>query len=100
MRVLLVGAGGVGSAFVKIAARRDFIESLVVADIDGARAAEVAATFSGSVGKPAYKSASVPTSSTNSPLLRYIRYMVTLGTSTSQVSFSITGLARRGLRVG
>lgn len=47
MKVLLVGAGGVGSAFVKIAARRDFIESLVVADIDAARAAEVAATFSG-----------------------------------------------------
>ncbi|MGN6696101.1 MAG: saccharopine dehydrogenase family protein, partial [Aquihabitans sp.] len=45
MKVLLVGAGGVGSAFVKIAARRDFIESLVVADIDAARAAEVAATF-------------------------------------------------------
>ena len=44
MKVLLVGAGGVGSAFVKIAARRDFIESLVVADIDGARAAKVAAT--------------------------------------------------------
>ena len=47
MKVLLVGAGGVGSAFVKIAARRDFIESLVVADIDAARAAEVAATFGG-----------------------------------------------------
>mgnify|MGYP001080868626 CR=1 FL=1 len=47
MKVLLVGAGGVGSAFVKIAARRDFIASLVVADIDAARAAEVAATFGG-----------------------------------------------------
>ncbi|HWJ97108.1 MAG TPA: saccharopine dehydrogenase NADP-binding domain-containing protein, partial [Acidimicrobiales bacterium] len=45
MRVLLVGAGGVGSAFVKIAARRDFIESLVVADIDAGRASEVAAAF-------------------------------------------------------
>ena len=45
MKVLLVGAGGVGSAFVKIAARRDFIESLVVADIDAGRASEVAATF-------------------------------------------------------
>ena len=38
MKVLLVGAGGVGSAFVKIAARRDFIESLVVGDIDAGRA--------------------------------------------------------------
>jgi saccharopine dehydrogenase-like NADP-dependent oxidoreductase len=45
MRVLLVGAGGVGSAFVKIAARRDFIESLVVADIDAGRAAAAAADF-------------------------------------------------------
>ena len=45
MRVLLVGAGGVGSAFVKIAARRDFIESLVVADIDEGRAAAAAASF-------------------------------------------------------
>ncbi len=45
MRVLLVGAGGVGSAFVRIAARRDFIESLVVADIDEARATAAAAAF-------------------------------------------------------
>src|SRR3954452_18657445 len=39
MRVLLVGAGGVGGAAVRIAARRDFYESVVVADYDGARAA-------------------------------------------------------------
>ena len=45
MRVLLVGAGGVGSAFVRIAARRDFIESLVVADIDEGRATAAAAAF-------------------------------------------------------
>ena len=32
MRILLVGAGGVGSAFCAIAARRDFFESIVVAD--------------------------------------------------------------------
>jgi saccharopine dehydrogenase-like NADP-dependent oxidoreductase len=32
MRILLVGAGGVGSAFCAIAARRDFFESVVVAD--------------------------------------------------------------------
>lgn len=37
MRVLLVGAGGVGSAIVAIAARRDFFEHLVVADYDLAR---------------------------------------------------------------
>ncbi|QNN52191.1 saccharopine dehydrogenase family protein [Nocardioides mesophilus] len=38
MRILLVGAGGVGSAFVAIAARRDFFEHVVVADYDLARA--------------------------------------------------------------
>ena len=37
MRVLLVGAGGVGSAFTAIAARRDFFELCVVADYDEAR---------------------------------------------------------------
>ncbi|SDN81879.1 Saccharopine dehydrogenase, NADP-dependent [Klenkia soli] len=38
MRILLVGAGGVGSAFAAIAARRSFFEALVVTDYDGARA--------------------------------------------------------------
>jgi saccharopine dehydrogenase (NAD+, L-lysine forming) len=38
MRVLILGAGGVGSAAVRIAARRDFAEQLVVADYDLARA--------------------------------------------------------------
>ena len=34
LRVLMVGAGGVGSAVVATATRRDFIESFVVADYD------------------------------------------------------------------
>ncbi len=38
MRLLLVGAGGVGSAFVSIAARRQFFEQVVVADHDLRRA--------------------------------------------------------------
>ncbi|MCY7411424.1 MAG: saccharopine dehydrogenase NADP-binding domain-containing protein, partial [Salinibacterium sp.] len=38
MRILLVGAGGVGDAFVKIAVRRDFFESIIVSDYDLARA--------------------------------------------------------------
>ncbi|MFC0007464.1 saccharopine dehydrogenase family protein [Micromonospora siamensis] len=38
MRILLVGAGGVGSAAVAIAARRSFFETVVVADYDLARA--------------------------------------------------------------
>jgi len=38
MRILLVGAGGVGNAIAKIAARRDFFETLVVSDYDLGRA--------------------------------------------------------------
>jgi saccharopine dehydrogenase (NAD+, L-lysine-forming) len=38
MRVLVVGAGGVGSAAVAIAARRDFYDTFVVADYDPDRA--------------------------------------------------------------
>ncbi|MBA2508744.1 MAG: saccharopine dehydrogenase NADP-binding domain-containing protein [Nocardioidaceae bacterium] len=38
MRILVVGAGGVGSAFVAIATRRRFFEACVVADYDEERA--------------------------------------------------------------
>jgi saccharopine dehydrogenase-like NADP-dependent oxidoreductase len=38
MRILLVGAGGVGDAFAKIAVRRDFFETVVVSDYDLGRA--------------------------------------------------------------
>jgi saccharopine dehydrogenase (NAD+, L-lysine forming) len=38
MRIVLVGAGGVGDAFARIAARRPFFEALIVADYDRARA--------------------------------------------------------------
>jgi saccharopine dehydrogenase-like NADP-dependent oxidoreductase len=37
MRVLLVGAGGVGAAATGIAARRDFYDRFVVADYDETR---------------------------------------------------------------
>ncbi len=40
MRILLVGAGGVGYAFARIAARRDFFEVCVIADYDVARLAK------------------------------------------------------------
>ncbi|PSK64814.1 Carboxynorspermidine synthase [Micromonospora sp. MH33] len=43
MRILLVGAGGVGSAAVAIAARRSFFETMVVADHDPTRAARAVA---------------------------------------------------------
>jgi saccharopine dehydrogenase-like NADP-dependent oxidoreductase len=43
MRILLVGAGGVGAAFAAIAARRDFFEQVVIADYDETRAGRAAA---------------------------------------------------------
>jgi len=48
MRVLVVGAGGVGSSIVSIAARRAVFEHIVVADVDLARATRAAAR----VGSP------------------------------------------------
>ncbi|MCX4767567.1 saccharopine dehydrogenase NADP-binding domain-containing protein [Streptomyces sp. NBC_01275] len=47
MRVLLVGAGGVGTAITRIAARRPFFEAMVVADYDPARAAAAVAALDG-----------------------------------------------------
>jgi saccharopine dehydrogenase-like NADP-dependent oxidoreductase len=38
MKILVVGSGGVGSAFAMIARRRDFFEEVVMADLDEARA--------------------------------------------------------------
>jgi len=43
MRILLVGAGGVGAAFAAIARRRDFFEAIVVADHDAGSAERAAA---------------------------------------------------------
>ncbi len=38
MRVLVIGAGGVGAAAASVAARRDFFERMVIADVDPNRA--------------------------------------------------------------
>ncbi len=46
MRILVVGAGGVGSAFVAIATRRPFFQACVIADYDESRA-QVAAKAGG-----------------------------------------------------
>ena len=43
MRILIVGAGGVGTAAAAIAVRRDFFEAMVVADFDPARAEAIVA---------------------------------------------------------
>lgn len=42
MRVLIIGAGGVGAAFASIAARRRVFTDIVLADIDGNRAGRAA----------------------------------------------------------
>jgi saccharopine dehydrogenase (NAD+, L-lysine-forming) len=47
MRILVIGAGGVGSAVVPIAARRDFFEAMIVADYDATRAERAIASFAG-----------------------------------------------------
>ncbi len=46
MRILIVGAGGVGSSAALIAVRRDFFEHVVVADYDLARAEALVARLS------------------------------------------------------
>ncbi|MFI2752738.1 saccharopine dehydrogenase C-terminal domain-containing protein [Cellulomonas sp. P22] len=38
MRILVIGSGGVGDAVARIAARREFFEAMVVADVDPERA--------------------------------------------------------------
>ncbi len=47
MRILVIGAGGVGTAAVAIAARRDFFEHMVVADYDPARVEHALAQVAG-----------------------------------------------------
>ena len=42
MNILVIGSGGVGAAVAAIARRRDFFNSMTLADIDGARAKAVA----------------------------------------------------------
>ena len=62
MRILLVGAGGVGSAFCSIAARRDFFEACVVADYDAHRARHCAKSH----GDARFASAVIDASSADS----------------------------------
>ena len=50
MRILVVGAGGVGAAAAAVAARREFFERFVLADIDLARAERAAAPLGARAG--------------------------------------------------
>src|SRR6185503_9128294 len=45
MRILVVGTGGVGSAFAAIAARRSFFDHCALADYDAGRSAAVVASL-------------------------------------------------------
>ena len=63
MRVLMIGAGGVGDAAAKIAVERDFFEQWVVADYDLARAeATVAAAVARRAGEERFIAAQVDAS--------------------------------------
>lgn len=53
MRILLVGAGGVGDAIAKIAGRRQFFEHMVVCDYDPARAERTVAAIVDALGADA-----------------------------------------------
>jgi saccharopine dehydrogenase (NAD+, L-lysine-forming) len=53
MKILVVGSGGVGAAVAPIAARRDFFEHIVFADIDERRAQRVVDRF-GADGRYSY----------------------------------------------
>src|SRR3954454_2649233 len=58
MRILLVGAGGVGGAITTILTRRPFAESVVVADYDPSRSEKAVA----GVGDPRFTAARVDAS--------------------------------------
>jgi saccharopine dehydrogenase-like NADP-dependent oxidoreductase len=58
MRILIIGAGGVGSSAALIAARRDFYEHIVVADYDLSRAEALVAR----IGDPRFSAAQVDAS--------------------------------------
>src|SRR5215510_10044260 len=60
MRILLVGAGGVGSAAAAIAMRRDFFDRCVVADYDHDRARRAV----GRLGDPRFIAARLDASNT------------------------------------
>ncbi|HEY6566877.1 MAG TPA: saccharopine dehydrogenase C-terminal domain-containing protein [Actinomycetota bacterium] len=51
MKILVVGSGGVGAAFAPIAARRDFYDHIVFADLDPSRSQRVVDRYDGATGR-------------------------------------------------
>ncbi len=66
MRILVVGSGGVGDAVARIAARRGFFETLVMADYDLARAEKSVAAAEASGGGGRFVAARVDASDPDS----------------------------------
>lgn len=63
MRILVIGSGGVGDAVARIAARREFFEQMVIADVDLGRAERtVAAARKHDVGVDRFRTAVVDAS--------------------------------------
>jgi len=62
MRVLVVGAGGVGDAVARIAARRSFFEVMVIADYDLAKAQATVAAAEAAGGSGRFRAAFVDAS--------------------------------------
>ena len=66
MRVLVVGSGGVGDAVARIAARRGFFETMVMADYDLARAEKAVAAAEAAGGGGRFVAATVDASDADS----------------------------------
>ena len=78
MRILVVGSGGVGDAFARIAVQRDFFELLVLSDYDEARAvAAVAAATARRPGEDRLVAAQVDASSSESVASLARRHAIT-----------------------
>jgi saccharopine dehydrogenase-like NADP-dependent oxidoreductase len=93
MRILLIGAGGVGAAAVLIAARRDFFEYAVIADYDGVRAERVAAR----VGDPRFSGVRLDAADTDAiaALIRARRITHVLNAVDPRFVMSIFAAAQR-----
>jgi saccharopine dehydrogenase-like NADP-dependent oxidoreductase len=90
MNILVIGAGGVGAAFARIAQRRDFFDRIILADIDVARATSVV----DSLGEPdrfdaAYVSATDEASMT--ALIRALRADAVLNAVDPRFNLNVLG---------